>query len=64
MVPPYVIEVDKFGSVAAIQRADVGRQSRPPRTSFCWQLSRWIENVRSVYQDAGAERVNIEYVSR
>jgi len=49
-----------LGSVAAIQRADVAAKADPRIIRA--QLSRWIENVRSVYQDAGAERVNIEYV--
>jgi type IV secretion system protein TrbF len=57
---PYVVEVDKLGSVAAVQRADMAVKADPRIIRS--QLARWIESVRSVYQDAGAERVNIEYV--
>lgn len=54
---PYVVEVDKLGTPLAVQRADVAAKADPRiiRT----QLARWITNVRTVYQDAGAERVNI-----
>jgi len=56
---PYVVAVDKLGSAVAVQRADVA--AKPDARIIRAQLARWIENVRSVYQDAGAERVNIEY---
>lgn len=54
---PYVVEVDKLGMAVAIQRADTTTQADPRIIRA--QLARWIENVRSIYQDAGAERVNL-----
>jgi type IV secretion system protein TrbF len=57
---PYVVAIDKLGSAVAVQRADIA--AKPDTRVIRAQLARWIENVRSVYQDAGAERVNIEYV--
>jgi type IV secretory pathway TrbF-like protein len=59
-IVPYVVEVDKLGCAVGVQRADVA--AKPDNRLIRTQLARWIENVRSVYQDAGAERVNIEYV--
>jgi type IV secretion system protein TrbF len=56
---PYVVAIDKLGSAVGVQRADVA--AKPDARVIRAQLARWIENVRSVYQDAGAERVNIEY---
>jgi type IV secretion system protein VirB5 len=56
---PYVVAVDKLGAAVAVQRADVA--AKPDTRVIRAQLARWIENVRSVYQDAGAERLNIEY---
>ena len=56
---PYVVEIDKLGSAVGVQRADVA--GRPDTRVIRAQLARWIESVRSVYQDAGAERVNVEY---
>lgn len=54
---PYVIEVDKLGASVAIQRADTASQvdARIIRA----QLAAWITQVRSLYQDAGAERTNL-----
>jgi type IV secretion system protein VirB5 len=57
---PYVVAVDKLGYAIGVQRADVA--AKPDTRVIRAQLARWIENLRSVYQDAGAERVNIEYV--
>jgi type IV secretion system protein TrbF len=56
---PYVVAIDKLGSTVGVQRADVA--AKPDARIIRAQLARWIENVRGVYQDAGAERVNIEY---
>ena len=56
---PYVVAIDKLGSAVGVQRADVA--AKPDARVIRAQLARWIENVRSVYQDASAERVNIEY---
>lgn len=55
---PYVVEVDKLGASTAIQRADVA--AKADQRIIRAQLARWIANVRSVYQDAGAERMNIQ----
>ena len=56
---PYVVQVDKLGSAVAVSRADMA--ARPDARIIRAQLARWVEDIRSVYQDAGAERVNIEY---
>jgi type IV secretory pathway TrbF-like protein len=53
---PYIVAVDKLGSAVAVQRADIA--SKPDARIIRAQLARWIENVRSLYQDAGAERAN------
>lgn len=55
---PYVVAIDKLGSAVAVQRADIA--AKPDARVIRAQLAHWIENVRSVYQDAGAERANIE----
>ncbi len=55
---PYVVAIDKLGAAVGVQRADIA--AKPDRRVIRAQLARWIENVRSVYQDAGAERNNIE----
>jgi type IV secretion system protein TrbF len=55
---PYVVAIDKLGSAVAVQRADSA--AKPDARVIRAQLARWIENVRSVYQDAGAERTNVE----
>lgn len=51
---PYVVAVDKLGSAVAVRRADAA--TAPDERVIRAQLARWIENVRSVYTDAGAER--------
>ncbi len=56
---PYIVEVDKLGSAVAVQRADIA--AKPDTRVIRAQLARWIENIRSVYHDAAAERINIEY---
>jgi type IV secretion system protein VirB5 len=56
-VIPYVVEVDKLGAAVAIQRAD-GAAKADARIIRA-QLAAWISQVRSLYQDAGAERVNL-----
>jgi len=55
---PYVVAVDKLGTAVAVQPASQASQvdSRIIRA----QLASWIASVRSVYQDAGAERVNLK----
>lgn len=55
---PYIVEVDKLGQMAAVQRADAVAPVDPRIIRA--QLANWIENVRTVYQDAGAERHNIQ----
>lgn len=54
---PYVVAVDKLGSATAVARADVA--SPPDARMIRAQLARWVETVRSVYQDAGAERESL-----
>ena len=53
-VVPYVVQTDKLGDALAIQRADVATpiDSRLIRS----QLSKWINDVRSVYTDVSAQR--------
>jgi len=53
-VVPYVVQTDKLGDALAIQRADVAApiDSRLIRS----QLSKWINDVRSVYTDVSAQR--------
>ena len=53
-IVPYVVAVDKLGTAVGVGRADVAGpvDGRVMRAT----LARWIDNVRSVYLDAGAER--------
>jgi type IV secretion system protein VirB5 len=53
-IVPYVVQVDKLGTTLAIGRADQAApvDSRVMRAT----LAHWINNVRSVYVDAAAER--------
>ncbi len=53
---PYVVAVDKLGDSVAVQRADLA--TRADARIIRSQLARWVENVRSIYQDAGAQRSN------
>lgn len=53
-VVPYVVEVDKLGAVAALDRAD--RLDRPQKHLITAALARWIAGVRTVYADAAAQR--------
>jgi type IV secretion system protein VirB5 len=55
---PYVVQVDKLGSAVAVQRA--GQAAPVDSRIIRAQLGAWIESVRSIYQDAGAERVNLK----
>jgi type IV secretion system protein VirB5 len=55
---PYVVVVDKLGSAVAVRRADVA--TAPDERVIRAQLARWIQSVRSVYTDAGAERTVIQ----
>ena len=52
---PYIVRVDKLGSVSATDRAD--RRFEPDQQLIVASLARWIANIRSVYTDASAERV-------
>ena len=54
---PYVVQVDRLGAAVAVQRAD--RAASVDARIIRAQLASWIEAVRTVYQDAGAERINI-----
>lgn len=54
---PYVVEVDKLGASVAIQRADSA--TKVDARIIRAQLAAWITQVRSLYQDAGAERTNL-----
>ena len=51
---PFVVEVNQLGDALAAQRADVA--STPDTRLIRAQLARWINDVRTVYLDAGAER--------
>ena len=54
---PYVVAVDKLGAAVAVQPAS--KASIADSRIIRAQLAAWVESVRSIYQDAGAERVNI-----
>lgn len=51
---PYVIEVDKLGRTASVQRADVA--AAPNAAVIKSQLAQWVENARSVYLDVPAQK--------
>jgi len=55
---PYVVAVDKLGTAVAVQPAS--KASITDSRIIRAQLAAWIEAVRSIYQDAGAERVNLK----
>jgi type IV secretory pathway TrbF-like protein len=57
-VVPYVVKVDKLGLAVAVDRAD--RADRPEQVVIVAQLARWVNSVRSVYIDAGAQRALIK----
>ncbi|MBI4724706.1 MAG: conjugal transfer protein [Rhodomicrobium sp.] len=54
-IVPYIVRVDKLGSAAAVDRAD--RPFKPDNQLIVASLARFVANIRSVYTDAGAERV-------
>ena len=56
-IVPYVVEVDKLGSAVAVHRADA--VALPDSRIIRSQLARWITDLRTVYQDAAAERAAI-----
>lgn len=56
-VVPYVVRVDRFGSIAAVDRAE--RMERPDNGLIVAQLTRWVTAVRTVYVDAAAQRALI-----
>jgi type IV secretory pathway TrbF-like protein len=51
---PFVVEINQLGDALAAQRADV--PSTPDTRIIRAQLARWIDDVRTVYLDASAER--------
>jgi type IV secretory pathway TrbF-like protein len=51
---PYIVEVNQLGDALAAQRADVA--STPDTRLIRAQLARWINDTRTVYLDASAER--------
>ncbi|WP_284948039.1 conjugal transfer protein TrbF [Acidisoma cladoniae] len=51
---PYIVEVNRLGDALAAQRADVA--STPDTRLIRAQLARWINDTRTVYLDASAER--------
>lgn len=55
---PYIVEVDKLGRAMPVSRADLAQpiDTRIIRST----VARWINNTRSVYLDAGAERALIK----
>lgn len=48
-VTPYVVEVDRLGEARAISEAEAGY--RPTDPQIAWQVSRFVENVRTVSLD-------------
>jgi type IV secretory pathway TrbF-like protein len=54
-IVPYVVAVDQIGTAVSVGRADVAGPIDPRVMRAT--LARWISNVRSVYVDAGAQRV-------
>lgn len=48
-VVPYVVAVDRLGEAAAISRAEIKYQPTDPE--IAWQLSHFVENVRTVSLD-------------
>ena len=56
-VVPYVVKVDRVGSIVSVERAD--RIGRPDAALITAQLARWISAVRTVYVDAAAQRALI-----
>jgi type IV secretion system protein TrbF len=56
-VVPYVVKVDRVGSIVSVERAD--RMRRPDAPLITAQLARWIYAVRTVYVDAAAQRALI-----
>jgi type IV secretory pathway TrbF-like protein len=62
-IVPYIVEVDKLGAAAAVQRADTPMIANAANIKA--HLARWIENTRSVYTDIAAEKkaVNQAYSS-
>lgn len=57
-IVPYIVKVDKLGSAVAVDRAD--RAERPDEAVIVAQLARWVNSVRSVYVDAGAQRALVK----
>lgn len=54
---PYVVQVDKLGTVLPVARAD--QAARPDSPVVRAQLGNWISNIRSVYLDAAAVNRNV-----
>src|SRR5690606_15360419 len=54
---PYVVQVDKLGTVLPVARAD--QAARADSTVIRATLASWIANTRTVYVDAAAEQRNI-----
>jgi type IV secretory pathway TrbF-like protein len=55
---PYIVRVDKLGTVAAVDRAD--RRFEPDQPLIVASLARWVQNIRSIYTDASAQRTIIK----
>jgi type IV secretory pathway TrbF-like protein len=51
---PYIVEVNQLGDALAAERADVA--STPDTRLIRAQLARWVNDTRTVYLDASAER--------
>ncbi len=56
-VVPYVVKIDRVGSIVSVDRAD--RLGRPEAPLITAHLARWISAVRTVYVDAAAQRALI-----
>jgi type IV secretion system protein VirB5 len=54
---PYIVQVDKLGTVLPVARADQAARADTPIIRA--QLAHWVTNIRSVYLDAAAEQRNV-----
>jgi type IV secretory pathway TrbF-like protein len=57
-VSPYIVEVNGLGDAVPVAIAD--RAARPDARIIRAQLARWMNNCRTVYLDASAERQAID----
>ena len=53
-IVPYIVRVDKLGGSAVVGRAD--QAFAPDNPLIVASLARWVQNIRSIYADASAQR--------